>query len=251
MNQFIFIFLLITLSASFIRPENKNSEKDRFVIWNIGQGQWTTLITKKYCDHFDIGGEFDLSKKVIHICEGRAHRIHISHWDWDHMGLIQKLLQRKISPCLWNIPLGQASTRKKTLLANIPLCEHSDEAAYHLIFLGDSSRKASSNDSSQVVETQGILIPGDSTKKEEKKWSSQTENQAKLSQIKGLILGHHGSHGSTSQILVSHLKNLRWAIATARKKRYGHPHPEVLTRLKKNKTPVLLTEDWGSIIFEL
>ncbi len=245
-QQFLFVFLLITLSATFLRSEHEVTESDRFVVWNIGQGQWTTLITRNYCDHFDMGGEYNISRKILGLCGHRQHRLHLSHWDWDHMGLLQNFRRRNIPICLWNYPLGPASERKLALLAGIPKCE-TTEPPFQSIFAGDSSVHATSNDTSQVVQTHKILIPGDSTNKEERTWSLKTE----LAQSRGLILGHHGSRSSTSELLLEHLPKLKWAVATARKHRYGHPHAEVVARLRAHRIPLIKTEDWGNLMFEI
>lgn len=102
----------------------------------------------------------------------------------------------------------------------------------------------SSNDSSQIVysKTFQTLIPGDSTKKQEKIWRFKTPSTAQ-----GLILGHHGSRTSTSKELLQTLPNLKWAIASARYEKYRHPHKDVLKNLKAHRIPILKTEDWGHI----
>ena len=237
-------FFIITLSATLISRDKRNHSE--FVIWNIGQGQWTTLVTENHCDHFDMGGEYDLSKKIKKYCGSRDHRIHLSHWDADHIGFVAKLKRLTKNICLYNIPKGETSTHKRKIIEDIPMCLNS-EKDFLTIYSGSNKQNATPNDTSEVVETHHILIPGDSPKKEEKIWSFNHD----IINTEGLILGHHGSHTSTSDVLLLHLSHLKWAVATARKKRYGHPHPETLARLKKNKTPVLLTEDWGSIIFKL
>jgi competence protein ComEC len=237
-------FLIISLSATLISKDLKTHSE--FIIWNVGQGQWTTLVTEKNCDHFDMGGEINLTRKVKNYCGPRQHRIHLSHWDSDHINFIAKLRKQTQNLCLYAWPRGEASAHKKLILAGLPFCEM-DQKNYDLIYSGSKNSKAKSNDLSEVVATHGILIPGDSPKKEEKIWSVSSQ----LSLIKGLVLSHHGSHTSTSEQLLAHLPNLKWAIASARKKRFGHPHPDTLKLLKKYHIPVLLTEDWGSIIIRL
>ena len=102
----------------------------------------------------------------------------------------------------------------------------------------------SANDLSWVQFDSGFLLPGDSTKSAEKIWSNDFKN---ISETKVLVLGHHGSRTSTSAALLNKLPHLQMTIASARKARYGHPNTEVLQRLRIKKTPVLKTEDWGSI----
>jgi competence protein ComEC len=40
------------------------------------------------------------------------------------------------------------------------------------------------------------------------------------------------------------------AIASARWKRYHHPHAEIEALLKQRHIPMIRTEDWGNIWFE-
>ena len=248
MNQrFMLVVLFVLLSSVPCRRELRDLQihKQVLVVWNIGQGQWTTFIDENYCDHFDFGGEKNKVNAVLRVCQGRTHRLHLSHWDWDHMSEIENLRKKSQKICLWSFPMGKPSLHKQKALAGLPLCL--GQKSFHLIFAGDSSKKASSNDGSRVIARAGWLIPGDSTLKEELRWSRDPALKA----IHGLVLAHHGSRTSTSMQLLRGLPTLQIAVASARKAKYGHPHKEVLERLKKNKTPVLLTEDWGSLVFEL
>ncbi len=162
------------------------------------------------------------------------------------MGLLQKLRRETSQICLWNRPLGTSSAKKEALLAELPYCKEKIKP-YELIYAGDTRKKATTNESSQVVESHGILIPGDSPANEEKIWATNPS----LKKTRVLILGHHGSRTSTSNVLLQNLPNLKWAIATARKKRYNHPHPDTLKKLKARQIPVIKTEDWNSIIIDL
>ena len=246
-HRFILALLFALLSSVPCRNEIHDlpSQKHVFVIWNIGQGQWTTFIDEKFCDHFDFGGEKNKVNAVLRACKGRTHRLHLSHWDWDHMSEVENLRKNSQKICLWSFPIGTPSWHKRKALAGLPLCQ--DPKSFELIFAGDASRHASSNDGSRVIARAGWLIPGDSTLKEELRWS----RNSKLKAIHGLVLAHHGSRTSTSSALLGSLPHLQIAVASARKIKYGHPHKEVLDRLKKNKTPVLRTEDWGTLVFEL
>ncbi|MDQ0112911.1 MBL fold metallo-hydrolase [Paenibacillus harenae] len=63
-----------------------------------------------------------------------------------------------------------------------------------------------------------------------------------------LLVGHHGSHSSTS---TSWLKNVQpqYAVIQSGPNNYGHPASEVLGRLKKQGSDVLRTDEVGNIIF--
>jgi competence protein ComEC len=106
-----------------------------------------------------------------------------------------------------------------------------------------------SNDESRVFEvSESFLIPGDSPVRQELTWREKILSPEK---IKFLFLGHHGSRTSTSAKLLNRLLNLKLAISSARSARYGHPHQEVLGRLKKFGVSCLQTEFWGNIKIEL
>lgn len=88
------------------------------------------------------------------------------------------------------------------------------------------------------------LFPGDSPRAQEKRWFPQAPLDTRI-----LVLGHHGSRTATSHQLVARLRHLKMAIASARFKKYGHPHIETKARLKQAHVPLLKTEDWGHLIF--
>ncbi len=91
------------------------------------------------------------------------------------------------------------------------------------------------------------MIPGDSTKKAEYDWSKNKN----IENTNLLILGHHGSQTSTSNLLLEKAKNLKNAVVSARFKKYGHPHQVVIDRLKMYKVNILTTEKFGNLIFQL
>ena len=105
-----------------------------------------------------------------------------------------------------------------------------------------------SNDKSRVILWLGFLLPGDSSQREEWRWAQEIRD---LKSIHVLLLGHHGSRTATSALLLSKLPGLRMAVASARQRKYGHPHIEVEHRLRSRHIPLLRTEEWGHLHFEL
>lgn len=239
-----FIFWLIFFSAT--STENK-SLRSWFIVWNVGQGQWTTLIHEGICDHYDFGGEKLPLPSVQKLCGDKFNHLHLSHWDQDHWGGLAKLKNRLPDLChdIW--PEHLPSKKLKPWIQKIPLCRHAEIPLYHPGQEWALAKSTQSNDLSQIHLTKGFLIPGDSTQKMEKIWAPGMAQQP----VRVLILGHHGSRTSTSDILLQSLPHLKLAIVSARKERFGHPHPEVLRKLARFRIPVLSTQDWGSIVFEL
>jgi competence protein ComEC len=224
------------------------SNASELIVWNVGQGLWVTEVHSDFCLHFDMGGEKDPSQKVLKFCRDKVNYVHLSHWDWDHISFAKKYSRLVKTTCLINWPQGPHSTGKDEMLKQIKLCskvqlkntENSTQILHRSRNLKDS------NSASEVIWSQSfhLLVPGDSPSSQEKIWKFQVPQTTK-----GLILGHHGSRTSTSQVLLSNLPNLRWAIASARKSRYGHPHLQTVKRLEEQKVPLLKTEDWGNLHF--
>lgn len=228
---FLFIVLLPTLSAIELPAH--------FVVWNVGQGLWTTAVTDHGCWHFDMGGERAPWRKIMLRCRGLSNQVHLSHWDSDHINFISQARNLLPNLCRLNWPLLEPSAKKKARVARIPSCERARN------FDSWTPRTPrSTNEASAVALWHGILIPGDSNKTAEKHWSDQLKG---VGATRVLILGHHGSRTSTSRDLLTRMPNLQMTIASARRARYGHPHREVLDLLAKFHASVLSTEDWGNI----
>jgi len=263
----LFIFLIISLSGHFL--SEPFAIQNQFVVWNIGQGQWTTQSTLDSCLHIDSGGEFFPITKIKKLCHAKKNFIFISHWDLDHINGIEKI-KRWPQVCLYNkVDKTLLSARKLKILSGLKECDSKDllqifknkqsslnsaiQLIYHptnephpFYYSNSNSKKSSgksSNELSNVYVSNQFLIPGDSTSPQEIIWSQKLDKI----KIKALVLGHHGSRTSTSETLLQHLPNLQWAVASARWARYKHPHPAVVSRLQRRKIPLLLTEDWGSL----
>ncbi len=223
---------------------------DHWVVWNIGQGQWVTHILTEDCIHYDIGGELGTYKNIQQplkkSCGRKQNIIFLSHWDFDHYFNLTYVAKNFRNVCWASRPnlIKQNVSVQKIINLNITACSntwslHEKSKSWHPL------NGKTSNDFSIVSREQQYLMPGDSPVKQESKW----DRQMNLNGVRVLILGHHGSRTSTGNDLLRHLPELKMAVASARSQKYGHPHLETLLRLRKNKTPVLKTEDWGSIWF--
>lgn len=230
------LFLLIVFLAKPMTPE----EPRVFVVWNVGQGLWSTLVDDNSCWHFDMGGEHAPWTKIMRRCRGRENHAHFSHWDSDHISFAGRARNFLPNICRFELPAFPRSEQKKRMLESLEACEGPVPFQEWR-----PQTQAASNDLSAVVAWLGVLIPGDSSKSAEKKWIPRL---APLEQISILVLGHHGSRTSTSRELLSHMPHLRMAVASARFKRYGHPHAEVVQLLRDYRVPLLSTEDWGNVV---
>jgi len=242
--------LLISLSPTL--SGNDRHLKAYLVVWNVGQGQWATWSDATTCFHFDMGGEKKSLRQVKSLCGFKENKIYLSHWDWDHLSFLEKAKRVLPNSCIALAPEGPGSSHKERLLQNYQNCSSPEPKKISIqeltAGLPEEHGKKSSNDLSHVLLVQRkFLIPGDSTIKEEKRW----DRFPTLPLTKWLLLGHHGSRTSTSEDLLNKIPQLKVAISSARFAKYGHPHGEVIARLHHHHIPLLRTEDWGNIWFEV
>lgn len=248
-RRLILIALLISAAFFLARPLALDEDfiRREFVVWNVGQGLWATWIENNVCLHFDMGGERAPWAAILGSCAQRDNQVSFSHWDWDHVGLTSRAKSQLKNLCLRKRPSGTASDKKSRLIDRLPACALGMDA-----LVRDLSRRSSltstSNDSSRILMVdETALLPGDSTRKQEKIWAATNA----LKPVRILVLGHHGSRTSTSDELLRRLPSLRVGIASARKAKYGHPHAEVTARVQRKGAPVLSTEDWGTLRWQL
>jgi beta-lactamase superfamily II metal-dependent hydrolase len=62
-----------------------------------------------------------------------------------------------------------------------------------------------------------------------------------------LKVGHHGSRGSSCAAFLHEVKPEMAIISCGRNNSFGHPHPEVLKRLKRANIPYLITAKKGTV----
>lgn len=240
------IFMIVFFKLNFaLSPPHT----DQWVVWNVGQGQWVTHVESLSCEHFDVGGEFgsfrSIRRSLLSQCAGKQNRLFLSHWDYDHFLNIPSLAKAVPHLC-WAILPEFAQHKKmavKILELQIPICAGT-QTKFHL-WIPWSARNT--NEASIVFQKNSVLLSGDSPIQQEKIWAEEIPH---LHETRALVLGHHGSRTSTGKDLLSHLTNLKYAIASARYRKYRHPHPDTLKRLSEFQIPVLKTEDWGNIWFE-
>lgn len=240
----ILLALALFALVIFIPSSGPPDFRARLIVWNVGQGQWVSLVGMGECWHFDTGGEFMNWSALQKNCGSRKNRIFLSHWDHDHIGFAAPLA-RRMNACLQEIgPAPRVSSRKRQSLRRIPKCD----SELTEIWTWRPSQGRAANELSLVFGVRGALLPGDSPKNQETQW---VRKMPRSLHTHLLVLGHHGSRTSTSQELLTRLPHLRIAISSARFNRYGHPHRETVELLKRWRIPLLKTEDWGSIAIEL
>lgn len=236
------VLFMVVLKCSELQPATL---QNNWIIWNIGQGQWITHVLNDECLHYDVGGELGTYKRIekdlLKKCGSKMNAILITHWDMDHFLNLLPLVRQVPKVCWLSLP---ENTFNKKMVQQILDLSISPCLFRPVITIWRPQNFKTTNESSAVVQDSLFLIPGDSPLKSEKTWVFQYNA---VDPVKILILGHHGSATSTGVELLQHFKNLKMAIASARYAKYHHPHRKTLLRLKKEKIPVIKTEDWGNI----
>ena len=243
--KFIFFIPVLLFFASFLFHSSEDFKEDQLIIWSVGQGQMVTYLSHHTCHHFDMGGESFPKKKIFKLCKNKKNKVHYTHWDQDHINF--SLQAKRIFPSLCRVTsLRQRlplSRKKRWMIQRIPPCTAQHYPDIRELFWPENVRLKNSNESSRVfIIKKRVLIPGDSSQRMEKYWSSLVKDPIQI-----LIAGHHGSFSSTSSFLLNHLPHLNLAIASARRKRYGHPHFQTVQRLNKRGVRLLSTEDFNHI----
>jgi competence protein ComEC len=237
--MFKIIFLLLVLHPSLCANKSWFS----FVVfWNVGQGQWITAVTPDQCLHYDFGGELSTWAKnknlLFKLCKSKQNVLHLSHPDLDHYAYYSMLVKSLAKIC-WG-EIDHTRLPLKRVSRKIPACENEMSKVSQRLYVPMTFK--TKNDSSKIYAYKSILIPGDSSQKQEKIWV----NNLNLENFKILALGHHGSKTSTSEVLLKKLRSLKMAVVQSRKKKFNHPHKETVDKLNKYYVPLIKTEDWGN-----
>ena len=125
------------------------------------------------------------------------------------------------------------------------------EAGANFVILSPKGNENSLNNRSIVLlaEIEGIsfLFSGDLEEEGEQRLLQDYPNL----QVDFLKAGHHGSRTSTTEAFLDRV-NPKWVLISAgRRNRFGHPHPEVITRLEEKDIPIFRTDQQGAVEFRL
>lgn len=238
MVKYLFVFLLSHPSLC----ANK-TRLSIMIFWNVGQGQWITAVTPDACLHYDFGGELmywkDNKNLFLQLCRNKQNVLHLSHSDLDHYAYYS-LFVKSISKICW-AEIDHTNIPPKRLPQKVPLCTNILTKESQRLYNPDHF--INRNDSSKIYRYKSVLIPGDSSKKQEKIWSKIIKNPENF---KFMSLGHHGSRTSNSDFLLATFSNLKMAFVQSRKKKFSHPHVETVQKLKNHRIPLVKIEDWGT-----
>ncbi|MGD6818172.1 DNA internalization-related competence protein ComEC/Rec2 [Metabacillus sp. 113a] len=187
----------------------------------------------------------------------RIDAVFLTHGDHDHTGEYETLAEAvTISKLI--IPEGfvrddsdrriiNESSRRGISVQTVKGGELIMEEGIHFQVLWPLQWSDSKNEDSLVLRFtlggQRWLLTGDLEKEGEEAMLRAYRDI----EIDVLKAGHHGSRFSTAPNLLNRTTPSHAVLSAGRKNRYGHPHKEVLDRLKKQNVNVYRTDEHGSI----
>lgn len=266
------LILLIPLVLIFI-PSHKCDVAITMI--DVGQGDCILVESKDEVMLMDCGSsskqelyERTISKVLKYKGIDKIDRICISHPDADHMNALIDILDKKeFEVERVELPkLSKPDEKYMELVGEI----RKREKRIDLIRKGDSfrvgnidfeciypERTTSSEDSNNYSMTllgfyydKSFLFTGDLEEEGEDMIDDSLKRKLGKRRLTFLKVGHHGSKSSSSQAFLEALKPVYAGISVGKKNRYGHPHQEVLLRLKNAGTKVYRTDEGGAIMLE-
>ena len=173
----------------------------------------------------------------------RLQAIVASHGDLDHVGGLEGVVEALEIGELWVGGDGAPGLEATAKLRGVPVlgCAELLERPLGVTLWCDPSA-STPNDGSLVLLAGGVLLPGDLSAAGESRLLASG-----LSEVEVLILPHHGSRFSSSSDLLTTVSPVIGIASAGRNSVYGHPHPEVKSRLEGLEIPLLTTATHGSI----
>ncbi|MEK7208559.1 MAG: MBL fold metallo-hydrolase [Patescibacteria group bacterium] len=164
---------------------------------------------------------------------------------------LEQMLGEKIPPASRVLPLQKGELPRKITALRGQRIELGGGAYFEVLFPDRDVSGLDTNDGSIVAKliygNTSFLLTGDTTSAVE---GYLAQLDGKRLDVAVLKVGHHGSKTSTSDALLGFASPAMAVISAGKDNRYGHPHQEVLERLKQFEVETLGTYERGTIIME-
>jgi beta-lactamase superfamily II metal-dependent hydrolase len=262
----LFLFILnLILSGMIFHFQNK---KLKVIFLDVGQGD-AILIEQENKQILIDGGPDEkiiLEKlgKYVPFWDRKIEVLIATHPDQDHIdGLVGVMKNYKIGAVIdnkaesdsqvyknytdiingKNIPRVKAEYGNKINLggANLEILYPSNKS-----IINEKDTNAGSVTAKLNYGANSFLLTGDfPTEKDMEIFSSGADLSARI-----LKIAHHGSKYATSGEFLKKVKPETAVISVGKNNRYGHPAPEILSRLKNDGIEILRTDEMGDIIYD-
>lgn len=222
-------------------------------VLDVGQGACVMIRSSGQTAVIDCGGAPSSGMRLTRLLQSKGLRqvdcLLLTHYDDDHRNGIPPLLEnvrvdKIIGPAMEEMPeefLVESMTSGG--LYNI------GEAEIHIVPVDWLGR--SSNDDGLVflltLDGFSMLITGDLDASGER-WLTR---YLELPQNGLLLAGHHGSAGSSSEMLLDVLQPQAAIISSGENNGFGHPAPQTLERMAAGDIAVYRTDNSGNIVIKV
>ncbi len=279
-SRFLFVFaVLLTLaavvSASFLFGPSARPDAVKVVVFDIGQGLAVGVVTPDgHALLYDAGNSRqDVEQVIVPFFRSlgieRLDYLVLSHPDQDHVGGMPAVLDamavaRFVDPVLPTTNRSYLETLRRVRELGIPaqraergsVLSLGNSVQAHILwperpFLSESDGTVSDNENSVVLLIEHgdvrVLVPGDLERRGE---AVLVQRDGERLRAHILVAGHHGSRTSSSEAFLRVVQPEVVLISVGRSNPYGHPHPEVLQRLREIGADVYRTDSDGTIVVE-
>lgn len=220
-------------------------------VLDVGQGQSIILQHGGRTFVVDCGGDYEedaadkCAEKLLSMGISRIDGLILTHTDADHAGGAAYLLERIEADALY-LPEASALSGDTVFFVTEDIVIEADGMKLTLFA---PEIQGNGNESSIAVlfqtEKYDTLITGDMSGF----WERMLLRRAELPDLELLVVGHHGSKTSTCQELLEAVTPETAVISVGADNSYGHPHQEVLDRLRAAGCEIFRTDQSGDIVY--
>lgn len=217
---------------------------------DVGQGDAILFRSKNHNFMVDVGGNFlnkEKSEKdlVSYLYKNGVYSldgVFLTHDDFDHVGNFHYLSEKVNVKNMYAISKFESINEKLISFLRLNEVLEFDKVRLKVLSGNRTDFEHGKNESSLGMRAEisgfSILLTGDIEKEEMKLSMDDTDI---------LKVGHHGSKNATSKKFLEAIRPKIATISAGQGNRYGHPHKDVLKRLKNHNVKIYSTIEDGNI----
>jgi competence protein ComEC len=221
---------------------------------SFNEEQW-----RKHSKPYEIGNDV-----VVPYLKGKGitkiDKLILTHGDMDHIGgalsiikelqVKQVLMPSVVEPAATELLIVAEAKKRGIMVNKVSTGDQwkSGEALFYVLSPEKNFKGERNRGSISIYAKLGGMtwfFGGDLDQEGEEKIIKEYPNLS----VDVIKAGHHGSKTSSADAFINQLKPKVALISVGEKNRYGHPHLEVLEKLRKTKTIIYRTDKQGAITY--
>lgn len=262
----LFLILLFTSCANICTTGFHDGQTTDLKVHYIDVGQGDSILIQKDGETMLIDAGDNESGKVV---VDYLKKNHVSKIDYligthphsDHIGGLDtvienfdigKVMMPKVTHTSKTFEDVLLALKKKDLKLILPKAEDTyglGDAKWKIL-APNGEEYDNFNNYSLVIQllykNNSFLFTGDAESQSEKEILQANKKNSLISDV--LKIGHHGSSTSTTDEFLQAIQPKVAVISLGKENSYGHPHKEILEKLKKNQVTIFRTDLNGTII---